>query len=155
MLRTWLAACLLAAVLAVDAMCQSPRKIVVRASELKTGKPIKGRSVMLDLGTGPPLKVFGELEAKTDGEGRATFEIADQRATLVAVHLDFRDNYEQCSASPFLRLEDVVQTGIRPDLGGCGRNNTKPKLEVKAKPGEIVMFAWHMSFWDNLRTWPR
>jgi hypothetical protein len=141
---------LLAIVAGTAPRCFS-QTLTVRAIDVKSLKPIKGKVIRLQFEDFPPLQLRkGYVDQATDKNGRAAFNLPTPLPARVIVNIEFA-NWRQCS--PALADYDTSQV-LRSGVVADDLCTYDASQSLSAKPGEIVIFARYVSFWDRLRNFP-
>jgi hypothetical protein len=119
--------------------------IRVRLVNTEDGKPMKGQPIILYLGRDHSA----HLEQRTDGDGVAAFHLTDPATDWLTpgdasygIHYNCSP-YQKCT----FPTAEVLQRGVVA-LNVCSPRD-KLKGKVAAKPGEIVIFARPLHWWEK------
>ncbi len=128
-------------------------EVRLRVVYLNDGKPAKGQLISLTLGD--PQKNSSPIEsATTDPDGVALFSLSDPSPLVVWVDED-NGRIEGCAKSEVIPLEAVMKLGVTIGVderfGRSCKGDRSAIEQLKAKPGEIVVFVRKLTIWDSLR----
>jgi hypothetical protein len=134
----------------------SPQDISVRLVDARSGKPLSKVSVEMFSWNGTwtfdPHKPFPkreELHAITDAEGRAVFHLAEPIPEHVGFLVGGVGDFSGCCCRQNFSPETVLRSGVVADYdeSRCG----KPKRQVSAEPGEVVILDKKLTLWQKIR----
>jgi hypothetical protein len=133
-------------VLAVSTPTCLAQVVTVRLVDVKSLRPLKGTIVRLRFQDLHPLRIRSDyLDGVTDKEGRAAFELPEPTPDRVLVEPQIQ-NWDMCSHLAY-ETPKVLRSGV------VGQDFCRyADLGFSAKPGEIVLFVRHISFWERLRS---
>ena len=123
-------------------------EILVRVINAKSGRPEPGQwieAVLCEKGA----RICREgVRAQTDGMGEASITVDEGRYAQMMV---YATDWGCQPASERYDLSEIRRTGVVTKNGCYFRH---PKLHsVSARPGEIVIFRYPLSFWERVRNW--
>jgi hypothetical protein len=160
----------------------SGAEVRIRVIDARNGKPYARLGILvtlikakLDPGQARGLdsrNVLGERRAITDPQGKATIDVTPPFPMLVEVSPG-RWTLEARKQPLYYELPEQLDVMLGNGLVGCGeaffdmkevltkgvvginecRTKWAKKVEFEAKPGEMVLFAAPLSFWERL-FWP-
>ena len=129
----------------------SAQTVIVRAIDVKSLKPIKGKVIRMQFADFPPPQLrAGYVDRETDRDGRAVFNLPSPLPARIIINIEFA-NWRQCSPQAFLYdTRQVLRSGVVAD----DRCTYDASESFSARPGEIVVFARYVSLWERLRSFP-
>ena len=127
--------------------------IVVRLINARTGEPVRGKPVRVWLiDGGPPyIQRRGYLEQKSAADGTAVFRVGEPLPSYIGIRTGMGGRWEDCipNDQPGYDVKEILASGISQE-GYCGQ---LPKIDKRfsPKPGEVYLFAVHLTFWEKLK----
>lgn len=132
----------------------SPQDITIRLINATSGKPLSKISVSMgawngtfDVRKGPYPE---QIRMITDAEGRAVFHLPrptpEHIGFSVGTPWDFAGCWHLRDSSP----ETVLRSGVVADYDETKCGKRKPKIQVSAKPGEVVIFERKLTLWEKM-----
>jgi len=118
-------------------------QITVRLIQVKSGKAAEGVPVMLN--PGPPRAGVLRLESTTSNDGRATFQVSPLPEEVFVS--TYTGKVYGCTRRDEFRTVEILEHGITVE-NTCGR---QPPEEIKAKPGEILIFVRPLTLLERMQ----
>jgi hypothetical protein len=126
----------------------------VHMIDARTGKPIPKKPVRMWVFDAPNHQIRpGHLEEKTDSGGVATFSVSDPLPEYFDIHIGMGGYWEECSSrgQPEYSAREILDSGTSRK-GSCSPPSLpKTDLTFAPKPGEVYLFAAHLSLWEWIR----
>ena len=132
----------------------------VRLVYLKSGKPVKGQPVILDLGDPrriPPAEWRSGAKSPkqiTSSDGIAAFTVSKPLPDVLFVEYE-NGRIEGCARETLIPLDEVtrhgVTLGVDKDFGASCKGDRNIIKRMAARPGEIVIFVRKLSIWEKMR----
>src|SRR5581483_3915032 len=141
--RKCLAIPFLAVSVPVGCLGQTLEHISVRVIDAKTGAPLKG--IWLGLSAWRPDGLELPIHSQTDAHGLASFPLPEPTPEIVELHPDFTE-IGWCSDLGF-PTDRILKNGVVAKL----RCDYGTKWSGSLNPGELVVFAHHLSLWERMR----
>lgn len=124
------------------------REVSIRFLDFESGKPIKKLGVMITGYKGDPSHgkaadstILFSVSKKTDQDGRVVVQLTEPLPDRIHVYsFDLAQSLSGFSPAEVLKAGSVVEY----------RDNT-PKLQISAKPGEILILNRKLTAWDKMR----
>jgi hypothetical protein len=117
----------------------------VRILNAKSGSPIKGVSVGISI-TNEKGRSVGLSDAVTNDEGVATFGLSDPAPERIEITFS-PNELGYCSDRAFPTAQ-ILKTGL---VARYTCDDGKLKWSANPKPGELVIFTKHVTFWERMR----
>lgn len=152
-------AILITVLLTPNTPAPQPATITVHMINARTGKPIPHKPVRMWLiDGGPPYRLRSSRysERTTSDDGTAVFDFRDPQLSGpvpygVLIHSGMGGYWEDCTPNDRANFElgQVLSSGVSRE-GDCAK---LPKIDNQfhAKPGEVYLFAVHLTLWEKLR----
>jgi len=150
-LRKQLTTMVVFSIIAVASPLKADITVRVHMIDARTGEHIPKKPVRMWIMNSPGHWRPGYLEEKTDATGVATFHMGGTTPSHLDIHIGMGGRWEQCSPNdrPGYSVEEVLSSGVSRE-GFCGK---LPIMANKyhANPGEVYIFAVHLTFGERLR----
>lgn len=126
--------------------------VTVRVIDVHNGRPLEKQHVSLSLlyekGQRTPAAYEPNLTGETDENGKVQFQIDDPVPSRFSVMVRLTSEYLRCGCWVMGATQDLIQKGI---VGpGPGPKSEKSDAALKAAPGEVLVLARQMSFFERL-----
>jgi hypothetical protein len=138
--------------LASQQASESQREISVQFLDFRSGKPIQRLNVIITFWNGDPgshgridpNNVVHETSMRTDKDGKVTVPVPEPVPNrLIIFQPDLVDSF-----SPDFSPTEVLASGT---VTTYRHDKSASRLQVSAKPGEIVILNKRLTAWDRMR----
>src|SRR5258708_6058754 len=137
--------------LCLEPFCMA-QTVTIRVINANDGRPLQNQpvsvSLLYDKGETPPAKYDANLTLQTDKDGEARFSLPVPPPAHLAVQVHVNSARWRCGCGALVATRDLIEKGIvGPVPPAESRNSTVP---IKAAPGQILLVARPLSFWERL-----
>lgn len=126
--------------------------VTIRVIDIHNGRLLQKEKVsvtlLYDKGERTPATYEPNINGETDANGGMQFRIAEPDPAHFSVMVHLRSEYLRCGCWVMGDTKDLIQKGIVGPQPGA--KSEKSDATIKAVPGELVIMARPMSFFERL-----
>jgi hypothetical protein len=128
------------------------QSVTIRVIDVHNARPLQKQKVALtllyDKGEKTPATYEPNLSGETDANGETQFRIPDPAPLHFSVMVHLTSEYLRCGCWVMGDTQDLIQKGFVGPQPSAKSHKSDPS--VKAAPGEILILAGPMSFFEGL-----
>lgn len=124
--------------------------VTVRVIDITNGRPLQSQAVsvslLYDKGEQTPPKYDATLNLQTNVNGEVQFTLPEPAPMHLSAQIHLTSEHWRCGCAVFGATQDLLQKGLLgPQPGAASK-----KVDVTAKPGEILFLARPLTFFERL-----
>jgi hypothetical protein len=124
------------------------QEISVRIIDAQNGRSVRHQVVWMGFYEAPANQVFRRAQYKTDWHGVAHIQLP--APPPLKISLSVEPESFRCAGFVDATTEDILNRGATSQLNKVRCELSKPLSPTDPKPGEVVIFAHPMSWWQRL-----
>jgi hypothetical protein len=126
--------------------------VTIRVVNANDGSPLQYQPVsvsqLYDKGQMHPAKYDANLNLQTDADGKVRFVLLVPAPAHISAQVRVAPAHWRCGCGVLVATEELIRDGVVGPLPAADEG--KSAAPLKAPPGEILIVARPLSFWERL-----